>query len=121
MALLAGMSVNYYTRLAQGHGHHVSDAVLDALAREPSHPCPVRVQPGRPLNLARHVFLEPSTRDLMTDWDREALNVAATLRVATGGHADDPRLAELIGELSIKSPEFVRIWATYAVKSAATG
>ncbi len=33
VAELAGVSVAYYTRLEQGHGHDASDSVLDALAR----------------------------------------------------------------------------------------
>ncbi|WP_163510255.1 helix-turn-helix transcriptional regulator [Fodinicola acaciae] len=33
LAQLAGVSVDYYTRLEQGRGRNVSDAVLDALAR----------------------------------------------------------------------------------------
>ncbi|MEU4243932.1 helix-turn-helix transcriptional regulator [Actinoplanes sp. NPDC026619] len=32
LAQLAGVSVDYYVRLEQGRGHHVSDAVLDAVA-----------------------------------------------------------------------------------------
>ncbi|MDA2806470.1 helix-turn-helix domain-containing protein [Nocardiopsis suaedae] len=33
LALLAGVSVSYYTRLEQGHAANASDAVLDAIAR----------------------------------------------------------------------------------------
>jgi len=33
VALLAGMSVDYYTRLERGNARGASDAVLDALAR----------------------------------------------------------------------------------------
>jgi transcriptional regulator with XRE-family HTH domain len=33
VALLAGMSVNYYTRLEQGENYNMSDAVVEALAR----------------------------------------------------------------------------------------
>src|SRR4051794_29383345 len=33
VAQLAGVSVDYYIRLEQGRGKHVSDAVLDAVAR----------------------------------------------------------------------------------------
>jgi transcriptional regulator with XRE-family HTH domain len=32
VARLAGMSVNYYTRIEQGEGHHLSGAVLEAIA-----------------------------------------------------------------------------------------
>ena len=37
------------------------------------------------------------------------------LRLATSERPDDPQLAELVGELSINSPEFARIWATHPV------
>jgi hypothetical protein len=73
-------------------------------------------EPGQPLNMARNVFLDPSAHDLMTNWDGAAHNMAANLRVATGSHPVDPRLAELIGELSIKSLEFVRVWAPHPVR-----
>src|ERR1700754_4950776 len=33
VALLAGVSVHYYTRLEQGEGHQMSDSVAEALAR----------------------------------------------------------------------------------------
>jgi transcriptional regulator with XRE-family HTH domain len=33
VALLAGVSVHYYTRLEQGEGHQVSDSVAEAIAR----------------------------------------------------------------------------------------
>ena len=33
VALLAGVSVDYYTRLERGHAHGASDSVLEALAR----------------------------------------------------------------------------------------
>jgi len=33
LAQIAGISVNYYTRLEQGHSSHASDSVIDALAR----------------------------------------------------------------------------------------
>jgi hypothetical protein len=37
------------------------------------------------------------------------------LRIAVGRHPDDPDLAALIGELSMKSPEFVALWADHRV------
>jgi transcriptional regulator with XRE-family HTH domain len=180
VALLAGVSANYYTRLEQGESHQISDQVLDAiagalrltdtervymrrLARPPqpvgraADPVVIRdslrslveantdqvvyvidrhmellignrlayalygLRDGQPVNMARHMFLEPSMRDVMTDWDSEAQNLAASLRVSTGSHPDDPQLAELIGELSIKSPDFVRLWAAHPVKQCGHG
>jgi hypothetical protein len=33
-----------------------------------------------------------------------------------GCYPDDPRLSALVGELSVKSPDFRRLWATHDVK-----
>jgi transcription regulator MmyB-like protein len=41
--------------------------------------------------------------------------------MATRDHPDDPELAEVIGELSIRSPEFSRIWATHPVAECTHG
>jgi hypothetical protein len=43
--------------------------------------------------------------------------VVGTLRLSSGQHPDDAALAALIGELTVKSPEFARIWADHKVKS----
>jgi transcriptional regulator with XRE-family HTH domain len=69
---------------------------------------------GRP-NMSRIVFLDPHCRELYTDWQRKARAVVGNLRIAVGKHPDDPLLAELIGELTMKSPEFVTLWADHGV------
>jgi transcriptional regulator with XRE-family HTH domain len=174
VAQLAGVSVNYYTRIEQGESHQMSDSVMESLANalkldgdERMHllrlawpaqvaqrtagPERVRdsvralaesntdqaaiivgrrtdllggnrlgfallgLRPEQRPNLAKTMFLDPAMRDLLVDWGREARNVAAYLRNASSEQPDDPLLAELIGELSIKSPEFARIWATHPV------
>jgi transcriptional regulator with XRE-family HTH domain len=76
---------------------------------------------GQPVNMALQTFLDPAFRDLYVDWEVEARNYAAYLRVATVTDPDDPRLAELVGELSIKSPDFVRMWAAHPVGEWAHG
>jgi transcription regulator MmyB-like protein len=45
----------------------------------------------------------------------------ATLRAAVGADVDDPRLTELVGELSLKSPEFRRLWARHDVRAKTSG
>jgi transcriptional regulator with XRE-family HTH domain len=79
------------------------------------------LRPGQRANMAHQMFLEPARRDLIVDWARAALNMASYLRMATGDQPDDTRLAELIGELSIKSPEFAQIWATHPVAECTHG
>ena len=186
LALLAGVSASYYSRLEKGQASNASPEVLDALARalrlddaELQHlhelaagtrrrgsgrrPAPERVGPAvrqlaavlgdvpmlvlgrrsdvlawnipghalyaghltfdgpdaprqRP-NMARLVFLDPHTRDLYADWAAKARAVVATLRMASGRHPDDPLLASLLGELTVKSPEFGAMWADHRVKA----
>ncbi|XUL90050.1 helix-turn-helix transcriptional regulator [Streptomyces galilaeus] len=67
-------------------------------------------------NMARLVFLDAHTRDLFVDWPKKARNVVGKLRLAAGQHPDDPRLASLIGELAMNSPEFATMWAEHGVR-----
>ena len=41
--------------------------------------------------------------------------MVAILRLDAGAHPDDPRTTELVGELTLKSPEFPRWWAQHKV------
>jgi transcriptional regulator with XRE-family HTH domain len=183
LALLAGVSADYYVQLEQGRVGAVSDAVLDAVARAlrlddderdhlhrlarpvPSrrrrrkrprvrpglqrlldsfelHPAYVvgpgtevlawnrlacgvwadfdRLEPGQ-RNMARFVYLEESWRDLYDDWEAKADDVVAFLRFQAGHDPDDPDLAALVGELSVKSEEFRRRWAGQAVRDKTHG
>ena len=180
LALLAGVSVDYYVRLEQGRDTHPSEQVLDALARalcldhdavahlhDLARPAPRRRRPrerpervrpgvlrlleswsaipafvlGRRMdvlafnalagmlhdgfrterNMVRLVFLDPAARDTFPEFDGVAQETVATLRAAAGADLDDPRLAELVGELSLKSDEFRRLWARHEVREKASG
>ncbi|MDT0567194.1 helix-turn-helix domain-containing protein [Streptomyces sp. DSM 3412] len=72
--------------------------------------------PTQERNWARLVFLKPEYRDLFVDWEHKANDVVSQLRMDAGSHPDDPRLSALVGELSVKSAEFRRLWATHDVK-----
>ncbi|MBY8888195.1 helix-turn-helix transcriptional regulator [Streptomyces sp. PTM05] len=72
-------------------------------------------------NWARLVFLQPSYRDLFVDWEQKAIDIVCALRMDAGCHPDDPRLSALVGELSVKSEEFRRLWATHDVKEKSHG
>jgi transcriptional regulator with XRE-family HTH domain len=167
LAMLAGVSADYYLRLEQGRDQHPSAQVLDALAealqldaQATTHlhalarpqrrarprrtervppgilqlidqlPMPVYVvgrymdvlaanrlaqalspnfAPGR--NVLRQVFLDPSDRELHLDWERTTASVVGGLRAAASADPEDPRLAALIGELSIRSERFRTLWA----------
>ncbi|MEV4352574.1 helix-turn-helix transcriptional regulator [Actinoplanes sp. NPDC049596] len=183
VAQLAGVSVDYYTRLEQGRHASPSDSVLDALgrvfrldpaaqahladlARPPRHRAdplpPQRVRPAlhqmiasltdhpafivgrrtdilasnalaralltdwtrlppRDRNYTRWVFLDPAAREVYLDWPAVAADVVGTLRLYAGRFPDDPRLAELVGELTIKSPDFRTWWNAHQVHERTHG
>jgi transcriptional regulator with XRE-family HTH domain len=72
-------------------------------------------------NWARLTFLRPEYRDLFVEWDQKASDIVSHLRMDAGCHPDDPRLAALVGELSLKSEDFRRLWATHDVKEKSYG
>ncbi|KUO21939.1 helix-turn-helix domain-containing protein [Streptomyces dysideae] len=77
--------------------------------------------PAQERNWARLVFLKPEYRDLFVEWDQKASDMVSYLRMDAGCHPDDPRLSALVGELSVKSEEFRRLWATHDVKEKSYG
>lgn len=168
LALLAGISTDYYLRLEQGRDQHPSAQVLDALAealqldadetaylhrlarpapRRRARPRVERVPagiaqlldqlplpafvtnkymdvlatnaladalspnftPGR--NLLRQVFLDSGSRELYLDWERMTASVVGGLRARAGADPTDPRMIELVGELSLGSDRFRTLWA----------
>lgn len=180
VALLAGISVEYYLRLEQGRDQHPSDQVLDSLTRalqldadaetylrtlaRPQRPAarrtpvrPERVSPGvrslidnwttTPAMVAgrylttlaanalavalnpsfapgvstlRAAFLDPEMREFYRDWDAMTAKTVAYLRSVVAG-VDDPRLLELIGELSVRSERFRTLWARQDVRLKTSG
>ncbi|MFE2538221.1 helix-turn-helix domain-containing protein [Streptomyces sp. NPDC059371] len=77
--------------------------------------------PPQERNWARMVFLRPEYRDLFVEWEQKAIDIVCLLRMDAGCHPDDPRLAALVGELSVKSEDFRRLWATHDVKEKSHG
>ena len=179
VALLAGISIEYYTRIERGSVSGVSDEVLDSLARalqlddvERAHLLdlvqhasssrrgrrartqdlvrpsvqrlldsmtgvaafvrnarldilsanrlgyalysPAFLDPARPVNLARFVFLNRRSADFYRDWDRIAHDAVGSLR-AEAGRNPDKALTELIGELATRSDEFRVRWGGHDV------
>ncbi|MFC4032897.1 helix-turn-helix domain-containing protein [Streptomyces polygonati] len=72
-------------------------------------------EPGRRPNMARLVFLDAHTRELYADWPAKAKAVVGNLRLTAGRYPDDPLLAGLIGELTMRSAEFGAMWADHRV------
>ncbi|MGM1077971.1 helix-turn-helix domain-containing protein [Streptomyces sp. H28] len=174
VALLAGISSDYYLRLEQGRDRNPSAQVLDALARvlllddtataylhqlaaprprarrrasrRPAVPPPTEqllrsiglpafvtdrtldVIAVNPLasalvptvrvgeNRLRSFFLDPAEQALHADWSRTAAQCVAVFRRRLGTDVDDPRVVRLVGELSLASAEFRKVWARHDVR-----
>jgi transcriptional regulator with XRE-family HTH domain len=183
LALLAGVSVDYYTRLEQGRARNVSPDVLNAVAgalrldrdervhlHNLAKPATTRKRPSRPQqvgpemrqaldaltavpayivgrrldilawnelarlliadfpalpaaerNMARLVFLDGASKDLYPDWATKARDTVSNLRFDAGRHPDDPLLVGLVGELSLQSADFRRLWADHDVRGKTRG
>ncbi|MFJ7291987.1 helix-turn-helix domain-containing protein [Streptomyces collinus] len=78
-------------------------------------------QPAQERNWARMVFLRPAYRELFVEWDQKAADIVGYLRMDAGCHPDDPQLSALVGELSVKSEDFRRLWAAHDVKEKSYG
>lgn len=68
------------------------------------------------VNVLRAVFLDPAERALRRDWEDVTEEGVATLRARAGADVDDPRLLELVGELSVRSERFRTLWARHDVR-----
>jgi transcriptional regulator with XRE-family HTH domain len=92
---------------------------LDVLAHNPMmaalHDSPV------PDNIVRHVFLDETARAVYPTWDKVAAETVGWLRAAAVPYAGDRRLAALVGELSLRSEDFRRLWARHAVAVKSSG
>ncbi|MGI5241201.1 helix-turn-helix transcriptional regulator [Dactylosporangium sp. CA-139066] len=186
LALLAGLSTDYYQRMEQGREVHPSDNVLDALAaalaldaEERRHlftlahaarrPMPARVErapervpdstrrllavldtpavvlgrhldvlawnrmaevllgspaahaPDR-LNMLLLMFDDTLTRSrTCPDWESQALDYIGMMRAAVATDPTHPRATAIVGELSIRSAEFRRLWARHDVRATVSG
>ena len=70
-------------------------------------------------NRLRSVFLDPDQRDFFPDWDRAIVEMVASFRASVGTETDDPRVGRLVGELSLASDDFRRLWARHDVRALA--
>ncbi|MES9535891.1 MULTISPECIES: helix-turn-helix transcriptional regulator [unclassified Actinomadura] len=77
--------------------------------------------PDRRPSIPRMFFLDPLTRNLHRNWDELARIHVAYLRLTAGRFPTDARLAELIGELTMRSDEFAAMWATGEVADCTVG
>ncbi|MFJ5308965.1 helix-turn-helix domain-containing protein [Streptomyces sp. NPDC088350] len=179
VAMLAGISADYYLRLEQGRDRNPSVQVLESIARVllldddatahllrlgadsprrhrsrtlprprkeavpggitqlvASLPFPALVE-GRYFdvlvantlatalsprfaagaNRLRSLFLDPAEQALYPYWESAAGGMVAGFRESVGTDTDDPRFIELVGELSLASPLFSRLWARHDVQA----
>ena len=175
VAMLAGISADYYLRLEQGRDRHPSVQVLESLARvlrldeagtayvlglgsdkprrSRRRPRRETVPPGiRKLldalalpafvegryfdvlavnrlgtalsprltvgrNRLRDVFLDPAEQALYPDWEKATADLVAGFRQSVGTQIEDPRCIELVGELSLASDRFRKLWARHDVQA----
>jgi transcriptional regulator with XRE-family HTH domain len=75
----------------------------------------VQYVPGPRRNLARFVLLDPAARSLYVDWPDIAAETVALLRLEAGRHPDDRRLADMVGEFTLRCPEFTGWWGDHRV------
>jgi transcriptional regulator with XRE-family HTH domain len=75
---------------------------------------------GRP-SVPRMLFIDPLARDLYQNWTELARIHVAFLRLTAGRFPTDARLAELIGQLAMRSDEFAALWATGEVADCTLG
>lgn len=190
LALLAGVSATYYSRLEQGLSTNASEAVIASLARalnltpderthlfnlarpgispkrrvtakpDQARPGTLRLinsitrtpavvigrrseilawndlghrlvgghldfeSPNRPVdrpNMTRMLFLDGHTRELYSRWQEEAVRAVSSLRVLGGKNPEDLELTRLVGELTMKSTEFAKLWAKHPVENCVSG
>ncbi|MFC7309246.1 helix-turn-helix transcriptional regulator [Streptomyces monticola] len=77
--------------------------------------------PARRPSVPRMFFLDPLSRDLHRNWDELARVHVAYLRLTAGRYPTDARLAELIGELAMRSRDFATLWAKGEVADCTVG
>ena len=67
-------------------------------------------------NLMRMVFLDPFAKSFYDDWEEAAAGGVASLRALSAPFLDNPRVAGIVGELTVRSPAFVALWARHEVR-----
>lgn len=77
--------------------------------------------PRNQRNGARYVFLDPAARTLFPDWESQLTASVAYLRALAGENPDSTDLAQMVGELLVKSPEFARLWERYDIGAHSHG
>jgi transcriptional regulator with XRE-family HTH domain len=77
------------------------------------------IRPGA--NRLRSIFLDPDEQELYPEWEKVAGGLVGGFRASVGSDVDDPRIVQLVGELSLASEPFRQLWARHDVKALAGG
>ncbi|MFC9659500.1 hypothetical protein ACFVJ5_04625 [Nocardia sp. NPDC127606] len=77
--------------------------------------------PEKERNNTRILFTDPAMRTLYKDWDGVARTAVAQLRMQAAKNPDDPRLVALVGELSVRDPNFRQWWGAHHVAAHTMG
>jgi len=77
------------------------------------------IRPGE--NRLRSLFLDEDERALYPDWEQATAGLIASFRASIGSDVDDPRIAQLVGELSLGSEHFRKLWARHDVRGLGGG
>ncbi len=77
--------------------------------------------PREQRNWARLCLLDERTKEIFVDWEGKARETVAYLRLHAAHHANDPRIAAVVGELSVKSEQFRQWWADHNVQDKTAG
>ncbi|MFL6120255.1 helix-turn-helix transcriptional regulator [Actinophytocola sp.] len=68
------------------------------------------------VNMLRRLFLDPAEREMRRDWELMTEESVGTLRASTGADLSNPRLIELVSELSAESERFRLLWSRHDVQ-----
>jgi hypothetical protein len=68
------------------------------------------------VNLLTKMLLDPAVGTFHRDWEDLTEEAVAVLRSELGSDVDDPRLVELVGDLSVRSERFRQLWARHDVR-----
>jgi len=77
--------------------------------------------PAARRNYVRLLFSDPVIRGMHRQWEHDARDAVAALRMEGANDPGDPDLARLVGELSVADPSFRTWWAERWVNSASYG
>jgi transcriptional regulator with XRE-family HTH domain len=66
-------------------------------------------------------FMDPSRREMFSDWEKSARLLVAKFRADSARYLGDPSFEELIGALRHSSPEFCRAWKRHEVSGGGEG